>query len=120
MAVGPSAAEANTYANGFDGAWVQLHVGEPGAAGTANQAAETTRQQVSLAAASGGQASSDADLVWTSISGSEDATHFSVWSASTGGTFRDAGVITADAYVAGNTFTIPSGSFTTGMATISS
>ena len=113
MAVGPSPARANAIVDALDGSWVQLHVGEPGAAGTANQAAETTRQQLSQAAASGGIAASDADLVWTSITGSEDATHYSQWSASTAGTYEMSGVITADAYTAGNTFTIPSGSFTT-------
>ena len=115
MAVGVSAAEAATIIATLDGAWIQLHVGDPGAAGTANQATETTRKQISLAAASGGSADTDAALTWTGISGSQDPTHYSLWSASTAGTFRQSGTITSDAYTAGNAFTIPSGSMTLSM-----
>lgn len=91
--------------------WVKLHVGAPGSAGTSNAATETTRKQLSCSAASGGVITSDAALTWTSISGSEDPTHFSLWTASTGGTFLGSGTITSNAYVAGNTFTIPTGDF---------
>ena len=56
MAVGLSESEANGIIDGFSGGWLQLHVGDPGAAGTANPAAETTRQQVTLNSASGGSA----------------------------------------------------------------
>ena len=34
--------------------WIQLHTGDPGAAGTANLSAVTTRQQATFATASGG------------------------------------------------------------------
>jgi hypothetical protein len=93
--------------------WVKLHLGAPGSAGTANPATETTRKQVTEAAASGGSKASSADLVWTSIVGSEDATHFTRWTASTAGTFGFSGTVTANPYTAGDTLTIPSGSMTT-------
>lgn len=93
-------------------AYIQLHIGDPGAAGTANTATETTRKTVSFAAASGGAIASDADVTWTSIAGSQDATNFSLWDASTSGNFLGSGTITANAYTAGDTYTIPSGQLT--------
>ena len=92
--------------------WIALHTGEPGSAGTSNAATETTRKQATFAAASGGSMSSNADVTWTNIAGSQDATHFSAWSASTSGTFLFSGTITANAYTAGDTYTITSGNLT--------
>jgi hypothetical protein len=119
MAVGLSESEANSIIDGFSGGWLQLHVGDPGAAGTANPAEETSRQQVTLDSASGGTATNSNVVEWTGITGSEDATHLSLWSASTAGTFRISGVSTSPPYVAGNTFRYPAGSITftaTGLA----
>lgn len=93
--------------------WVKLHNGAPGSAGTANAATETTRKQVTEAAASAGSKASSADLVWTSVAGSEQYTKLTRWTASTAGTFGFSGTVTANAVVAGDTFTIPSGSMTT-------
>lgn len=121
MALGLSAATANAFLDALGNAtnytadsevWVKLHVGDPGSAGTANAAAETTRKQASFGAASGGSMTNDGALTWTNISGSEDATHFSAWSASTNGTFRFSGTITANAYTAGDTYTIGVGGLT--------
>jgi hypothetical protein len=92
--------------------YVQLAIGDPGAAGTSNAATETTRKTVSFAAASAGSMASDADVTWTNIAGSQDATHFSAWDASSAGNFLFSGTITANAYVAGDTFTITSGNLT--------
>lgn len=92
--------------------WIALHTGDPGSAGTSNAATETTRKQATFAAASGGSMSSNADVTWTNIAGSQDATHFSAWSASTSGTFLFSGTITANAYTAGDTYTITSGNLT--------
>jgi len=93
-------------------AYVQLHTAAPGAAGTSNVATETTRKAISFAVASGGSMASDADITWTGIAGSQDATHFTVWDASSAGNFLFSGTITANAYTAGDTYTFPSGSFT--------
>lgn len=90
--------------------YIQLHTGAPGANGTSNTATETTRKSVSFGAASAGAISNDADITWTSIAGSQDATHFSLWDASTSGNFLGSGTITANAYTAGDTYTITSGS----------
>ena len=91
--------------------WMKLHVGDPGSAGTSNAATETTRKDVTavFAAASGGTVTSNVAVSWTTVAGSEDYTHFSIWSASTGGTFYFSGSITANAVTAGDTFTFASG-----------
>lgn len=89
--------------------WVKLHVGQPGSAGTGNPATETTRQQATWSAAAGGAATSTNALSWTNVAGSEDYTHFSVWTLNAAGVFGFSGTITANAVVAGNTFTIAIG-----------
>ncbi len=92
--------------------YVKLHTGDPGAAGTANPATETTRKSVSFAAASSGSLASDAAVTWTNIAGSEDATHFTAWDNLSAGNFLFSGTITANPYTAGDTFTIASGALT--------
>lgn len=92
--------------------YIKLHVGDPGSAGTSNAATETTRKAASFAAASGGVLTSDADVTWTNIAGSQDATHFTAWDNATTGNFLFSGTITANAYTAGDTYTITSGSLT--------
>jgi hypothetical protein len=117
MATGPSAYLLNKWLDAMGNntsfavgtAHIQLHVGDPGANGTSNTATETTRKSVSFGAASSGAISSDADITWTNISGSQDATHWTLWDASTSGNFLGSGTVSANAYTAGDTFTIPSG-----------
>ena len=92
--------------------YVKLHVGDPGANGTSNAATETTRKEASFAAASSGSIASDAAITWTNISGSQDATHFTAWDNVSAGNFLFSGTITANAYSAGDTFTISSGALT--------
>lgn len=91
--------------------WLQLHVGEPGANGTANVAAETTRKDVTsaFAPASGGTVTTNVAVTWTGVAGTEDYTHWTMWSASSAGTFYISGAITANAVTIGDTFTIPAG-----------
>jgi phage gp29-like protein len=90
-------------------AWIQLHVGDPGAAGTANPATETTRKAASFGVAAGGAMANDVLIEWVSIAGSQDATHYSLWDASTAGNFLLSGTITANAYTAGDTYQIAIG-----------
>jgi hypothetical protein len=93
--------------------YVKLHTGDPGENGTANAAGETTRKAASFANSSGGTATSDADLTWTSVSTAETITHISLWDASTAGNCLGSGALTASKTVAvGDTFVIPSGSLT--------
>lgn len=117
MATGASAAGANTMLDALAAAfpWVKLHTGDPGAAGTSNAATETTRKQATWAAASGGSVANSAILSWTNIAGSQDASHFSAWSASSGGTFGFSGTITANAYTAGDTYSVAVGALTSSL-----
>ena len=99
--------------------YIKLHVGDPGSAATANAATETTRKSVSFAAASAGAIASDADISWTNISGSQDATHFSAWDSLTVGNFLFSGTITGNAYTAGDTYTITSGNLSASLTVAS-
>lgn len=92
------------------GFYVKLHIGDPGAAGASNAAAETTRQSASMAAASGGTITSDAAVTWTNVSTSETYSHVSFWSAAAAGTFLGSDdLAVARAVTAGDTFTIATG-----------
>ncbi len=123
MATGMSAHLANSLLNALGNntayavtnVYVQLHIGDPSANGTANGATETTRKAVSFAGASDGSIASDADVSWTNISGSQDATFFTAWDSLTSGNFLFSGTITGNPYTAGDTYTITAGSFTTSL-----
>lgn len=117
MAVGLSATVANALLDGLGNAtnwtaptafWVKLHVGDPGSAGTANAATETTRKQASFGAASGGAITTDAALTWTNVAGTEDYTHFSAHDddGTPTGNFLCSGTIVANSVTAGDTFSI--------------
>lgn len=111
MALGIAAAEANSILDALvaEYPFIKLHVGDPGAAGTANAATETTRKQVTWGSASGGSVSNSAQVQWTNIAGSQDATHFSLWTLVSSGTFGVSGTLTANGYTAGDTYTIAVG-----------
>lgn len=93
--------------------YVKLHIGDPGEAGTANAAGNTTRQAVTFGASSGGVITSNADVTWTNVSTSETYSHVSLWDASSAGNCLGSGALAASKAVnAGDTFTISSGSLT--------
>lgn len=96
-----------------DPIYVQLHTGDPGSAGTSNVSSETTRKAVDLAAASGGARTSEAVAEWDpiSLSGTENLTHVSYWSASSAGTCYAYGTVTTSrtGVVNGDTIRIPVG-----------
>lgn len=117
MATGLATATCNSFLDALCNAtsysvaevWIKLHVGDPGAAGTSNAATETTRKQASFSAASSGAITNDGALTWTNVAGTEDYTHYTAWTASSGGTFLFSGTVTANAVVAGDTFTVAIG-----------
>jgi hypothetical protein len=127
MATGVSSYLANAWLDSVGNAtsfsvatvYVKLHVGDPGANGTSNAATETTRKAASFAAASSGSIASDAAITWTNIAGSQDATHFTAWDNVSAGNFLFSGTITANAYTAGDTFTISSGALTVSLTVAS-
>ncbi len=97
-------APANTY--------VQLHTGEPGAAGTTAVSSNTTRVLIAWAAASAGskaiQATFPAWANWAGTNG-EVVTNISVWDALTTGNFLYSVLLTASKTVnTGDTLTLTS------------
>lgn len=94
--------------------YVQLHYGDPGAAGTSTVSALATtpvRQQATLAAASGGSiALASNPTAWTAAAGSQETiSHVSVWDASTSGNVLWTAAITSpQAWNQNNTFTLTS------------
>jgi len=119
MTVGLSAAIANSILDALCRSvtwaepaafYVKLHTGDPGSAGTANAATETTRKLATFAAASAGQADTSADLAWTNVAATETYSHVSFWTAATAGTFLGSDALdTPRAVTAGDSFTIPAG-----------
>lgn len=115
MAVGLSSATANALLNALRGTsysvaavYVKLHVGDPGAAGTTNPSAVTTRNQLTWAAASGGSVALSS-LASYSMTTSETITHLSIWDASTAGNFICSGALaSAKAVSNGDTLTFTS------------
>lgn len=128
MAIGLSAATLNAWLDALcrsvaysDPAafWVKLHLGDPGAAGAGNPAANTTRQQATFAAASAGSITTSADLNWTNVPNAETYSHVSFWDASTAGTFLGSDDLAASRTVAvGDNFTIVTGSLTVGITPV--
>lgn len=122
MAEGLATATANAFLDALcnntsyavTSVYIQLHTGAPGAAGTSNVAGNATRKAVSFAAASSGSVASDANVSWDSgeVDTSEDYTHYSLWTASSAGTFLASGTVTANPVSSGDTFTIASGDIT--------
>jgi hypothetical protein len=113
MAVGIASAyaaellDALFNSDAFDGptnVYVKLHLGDPGAAGTANPAVETDRVEVTFGAASGGAIANDAAVEWTNVSTTETYTHFSMWTDPTAGSFLWSGTITGGGVTAGTDF----------------
>lgn len=111
MATGFGTPGANTALDALAAAytWAGLHIGDPGASGTSNNATETTRKQVTWAAAASASVANSVAVTWTNISGSEDATFFTQKSASSAGNFGCSGAITANPYTAGDTYSIAIG-----------
>lgn len=91
--------------------YVKLHLGDPGAAGTSNPAANTTRQAVTFGSgAASGAISNTAAVEWTSVSDTEVYSHISLWTAAGAGTFLGSDDLSSTASVtAGDTFRIPTG-----------
>jgi hypothetical protein len=127
MATGLSSYLANAFLDSVGNAtafsvantYVKLHIADPGANGTGNPATETTRKAVSFGASSAGVLTSDAEISWTNIAGSQDATFFTAWDSETTGNFLFSGTITGNPYTAGDTYTIPSGSLTVSLTVAS-
>lgn len=117
MATGLIAAVADAVLDGTDDGlndfvWIQLHTGDPGAAGTSNVATENTRVSVSSYSISDGVMTNGSDAEWENVADTEDYTHFSAWDAETSGNCGFTGTITADGVNQGDNFLIAAGDLT--------
>lgn len=91
------------------GLYVQLHTGDPGAAGTANAASTSTRSAATFAAAVTGAIALNGTLPSWSMAASETISHISVWDASSAGNFLwSAELSVAKSTDAGDTLTLNS------------
>lgn len=113
MTTGVTATVANSWLNvlrgttytGISTVFVKLHTGDPGAAGTSNASALTTRNALTWAAASGGSMALSALAAFT-MTATETITHISVWDASTSGNFVCSGALSVSRAVnSGDTLT---------------
>ena len=128
MAVGLASAIANSILNALcrntawtqpAAFWVKLHIGDPGAAGASNAAANTTRKQATFSAAASGAITNSADIAWTAVSNTETYSHVSFWDASTAGNFLGSDDLNATvAVTAGDDFTISAGSLSLSLTPI--
>ena len=91
--------------------WVQLHTGDPGAAGTTSIATTSTRQSCTFASAASGSKATNSALSWTAAA-TETITNFSLWTLASGGTFLGSGTVSGGSIVSGATVNIASGSLT--------
>jgi hypothetical protein len=93
--------------------WIKKHVGSPGAAGTSNPAADTTRKQATFGtAAAAGAIANTAAVTWNAVSTTETYTHWTAWDASVNGNFLFSGTVTNGAVTAGDDFTAAIGALT--------
>jgi hypothetical protein len=131
MAVGIAVGQANAILDALcrsvaysdpAGFFLQLHTGDPGAAGTSNQMGDTTRQSVTFSAAASGAITNSAAVEWTNLQptgASETVSHWSAWSASTAGTFLFSDDLASSRVVADNdNFTIAIGDLDINIAVI--
>lgn len=89
------------------GLYVKLHIGDPGASGTANASAVTTRRQATMNAASGGSITLSAISGSWAMTATETITHISVHDDATSGNFRwSVALTTARSVVNGDTLVL--------------
>lgn len=98
-------ADAMTAAMG----WAGIATADPGGAGTANASA-AARKAVGWTAAAGGDSSNAADIAFTGGAAGGPALYVTLWSASSGGTYRGFKLLTGDtAFNAAGEYVIPAG-----------
>ncbi|MEU1497278.1 hypothetical protein [Streptomyces sp. NPDC005732] len=94
------------------GTYVQLHTGDPGAAGTTNvSAGSTTRNSFVFNSSSSGSALALATppSAWTNGGTSETLTHVSLWTAASSGTLLGSGALaTSKPWGSADTFSLTS------------
>lgn len=117
MTLGYAPARARKHLDDLvtDFPFIQWHTGDPGAAGTANVAANTTRADATGKFAAAGTAganttkASNAAITVSNVPASEDYSDCSFWSLASGGSFGGSGLVTANAVTTGDNVTVASG-----------
>jgi hypothetical protein len=106
----------NTAPAAITTVYAKLHItGSPGEDGTSTPAAETDRTAITFGTVTNGVVSNSADIVWTTVAGTETYFSVSLWDSvgPAGGNCIWVGDLTTPkAVTAGDTFTIPTGSLT--------
>lgn len=89
------------------GLYVKLHVGDPGASGTANPSAVTARVQATMAPASGGAITLTSMASSWTMTATETVSHISVHDDASAGNFLFSAVLAASrSVVSGDTLTL--------------
>ena len=121
FAMSAAAADAVLTANYGSGAYVQLHIGNPGAAGTANIAAKgggnAPRKQAAFGSVGSHPSNTERRVLssgavsWagTDIDAAQEITHISLWSAATGGDVFDIAALTTPKTTGSDGVTIDAG-----------
>lgn len=91
--------------------FIKLHTGDPGAAGAANAAGNSTRAACTFGAtATGGNLSNTASVAWTGVGTAETYSYVSLWDAATAGNCKMTGSLPVPRTVSiGGDFSIPIG-----------
>jgi hypothetical protein len=95
--------------------YVQLHTGNPGAAGTTSVSSVTTRPAITFTTATTGVLSASNAPAWSSWAGTnnEVVTHVSLWDNTTGGNFLWSAALSASKTIqTGDMFTLSTCSLT--------
>jgi hypothetical protein len=74
--------------------YIKLHIGDPGAAGTANPSAVTTRNAITFVAPASNQITLSALANYT-MTATETISHVSIWDAASAGNFQESYALTA-------------------------
>lgn len=99
--------------------YAKMHIGAPGAAGTANPAAYTNRPVATFGTGS----ITGTNMVWSNssavnlgtVSNTENITWFSLWNAASGGTLVAVGTVAGGSVTSGSSPTFPIGALTVSM-----
>jgi hypothetical protein len=86
---------ANCAPSSVSNVYIKLHTGAPGEDGTSNAATETTREEATFDAASGGAVALTATVTWTNVSTTESVSHISAWDDPSAGNCLFVGALSA-------------------------
>jgi hypothetical protein len=107
-----------SFTSGTDDPWIKLHLQDPGAAGTANAAVNTTRQQALFTVGFTATISNTNVITWSSVPATETYARFSAWTLSSGGVFLFSGTVQAAQVTASGNFVVAAGGLDVALANV--